>query len=164
MYCDSCGAAIQAGQGYCTKCGKPIIGPVMAGSSRAAQHGQLLAILWIAYSALSLVGGVVLMIIAHHMFPRFQPFRGFEPGMPPPPFFVHGLLIFIGVVLLVKSAAGIIAGAGLLQRQAWSRILAILLGCVSLINIPFGTALGIYTLWVLLSPNAEAEYQGARRA
>jgi predicted nucleic acid-binding Zn ribbon protein len=163
MFCDSCGAAIQAGQTYCTKCGKEIIGPVTAGSSRAAQHAQLVAIFWIAYSAFSLVGGVVLMIIANTIFGRMHRFGGFEPGMPPPPVFLHPLLTFIALLLLVKAGAGIIAGAGLLQRQPWARTLAIVLGCISLINIPFGTALGIYTLWVLLSPNAEAEYQGVRR-
>ena len=162
MFCDSCGAAIQAGQGYCTKCGKAIVGPVSAGSSRAAQHSQLLSILWIAYSAFSLVGGIVLMIIANTIFGRMHRFEGFEPGAPPPPIFLHPLLTFIAVMLLLKAGAGIITGVGLMQRASWSRMLAIILGCISLVNIPFGTALGIYTLWVLLSPNAEMEYQGQR--
>ena len=64
-------------------------------------------------------------------------------------------------MLLVKAAAGIAAGLGLLQRQDWGRVLAIVLGVISLINIPFGTALGIYTLWVLVSPGADKEYADA---
>jgi hypothetical protein len=39
-------------------------------------------------------------------------------------------------------------------------MLSIVLGCVSLItDIPLGTALGIYTLWVLLPAESEQEYR-----
>jgi hypothetical protein len=40
-----------------------------------------------------------------------------------------------------------------------ARMLAIVLGCISLIHLPFGTALGIYTLWVLLPADADTEYR-----
>jgi len=44
-------------------------------------------------------------------------------------------------------------------RQARSaRLLAMIVGCIALIKVPFGTALGIYTLWVLISHNGEQEY------
>jgi hypothetical protein len=33
------------------------------------------------------------------------------------------------------------------------------MGCISLLNIPFGAALGIYTLWVLISQTGEQEYR-----
>lgn len=77
--------------------------------------------------------------------------------------FIRPLLSAIAIVLLCKAAAGIAAGLGLLQRQDWGRILAIVFGVVSLINIPFGTALGIYTLWVLVSPGADQEYAALAR-
>jgi hypothetical protein len=38
-------------------------------------------------------------------------------------------------------------------------MLAVIFGGISLIDIPFGTALGIYTLWVLLPAESEAEYR-----
>ena len=159
MFCDSCGVALQAGQGYCVRCGKQVIGPVVAGSGRVARHTHLLGILWIAYSAVSLLGGIVLQIIVHTIFGRM--------GMPnmhgTPPLFLRPLLSMIALLLMVKAAAGIAAGIGLLQRQDWGRLLAIVLGVISLINIPFGTALGIYTLWVLVSPGAEQEYAGLAR-
>ncbi len=159
MFCDSCGASLQTGQGYCVRCGKQVIGPVVAGSGRVARHTHLLGILWIAYSALSGIGGVVLMIVAHTVFGPFG-----VPSMPGgPPMFLRPLLSAIAVLLLVKSAAGIAAGLGLLQRQDWGRVLAIVLGVISLINIPFGTALGIYTLWVLVSPGADKEYEALVR-
>ena len=160
MFCDACGAALQVGQAYCTRCSKQVIGPVVAGSGRVARHAHLLGILWIAYSALSLIGGVILMIVSHTIFGPLG-----LPHMPGggPPMFIRPLLSAIAVVLLVKAALGIAAGLGLLQRKDWGRILAIVLGAVSLINIPFGTALGIYTLWVLVSPGADKEYEALAR-
>ena len=57
----------------------------------------------------------------------------------------------------------IVTGWGLLERQSWARTLAIVLGCFNLLSMPFGTALGIYTLWVLVSPGAEQEYAALTR-
>jgi hypothetical protein len=160
MFCDSCGAPLQPGQSFCTRCGKGIVGPVTASTGRVAGHTRLLGVLWIAYSALTLLGGGVLMIVANTLFARFG--RFFPPGAPSPPpmpMFLHPLLSFLGLALLIKGTAGVIAGVGLLQREPWGRVLALIVGIISLINIPFGTALGVYTLWVLLSPNADAEYR-----
>ena len=59
------------------------------------------------------------------------------------------------LVVLTLSILGIIAGLGLLKFRPWARILAIVLSVVGLINVPFGTVLGIYGLWVLLSRETE---------
>ncbi|MGB9106885.1 MAG: hypothetical protein WCC59_19170 [Terriglobales bacterium] len=159
MFCDACGAALQPGQAYCTRCSKQVIGPVVEGSGRVARHAHLLGILWIAYSAVSLIGGVILMIVSHTVFGPL----GLPSMRGGPPMFIRPLLSAIAIVLICKAAVGIATGLGLLQRQDWGRILAIVLGAVSLINIPFGTALGIYTLWVLVSPGADKEYQALAR-
>ena len=45
------------------------------------------------------------------------------------------------------------------SRQSWARMLAIVLGALSLLDMPFGTALGIYSLWVLLAAKSEEEYR-----
>ena len=52
--------------------------------------------------------------------------------------------------LLIVSAPGLIGGIFLLKRRPWARILVLVLGFLNLIEIPIGTALGIYTIWVLL--------------
>ncbi|MCK4226405.1 hypothetical protein KAX29_05905 [candidate division WOR-3 bacterium] len=61
----------------------------------------------------------------------------------------------IAFFLILVSAPGIIGGIGLLNRQAWARILVLVLGFLKLINIPFGTILGIYTIWVLMKKETE---------
>jgi len=87
--------------------------------------------------------------------------RLFPPEVPP---FVHAVLPAIGMVFLILAGIGIAAGAGLLTHQPWARMLAIIFGAFSLIDIPFGTAIGIYTLWVLLPAESEQEYRSISHA
>src|SRR5713226_6224611 len=71
MYCDGCGAPVEAGQGFCSRCGKQFVGPATAlqsSTGRVQRHVHLLGILWLAFSALNAIGGVVLYIIANTLF------------------------------------------------------------------------------------------------
>lgn len=63
---------------------------------------------------------------------------------------VLGIGLF-GAITLV-SLAQIVGGCGLLGHKSWSRILILVLGILILPRFPFGTALGIYTLWVVFRP------------
>ena len=69
----------------------------------------------------------------------------------------------IGVFLVASAVAGILAGWGLMNYRPWARVLALVLGVISLLHFPFGTALGIYTLWVLLPAKSESEYRRLAR-
>jgi hypothetical protein len=156
MFCDACGEHLLPGQSYCARCGKAVIGPVV-GEGRVARHLQPLGILWIAYSALHLIGGVALLILANTLFAGTWRF-GMPPGATPPPWFVHPVLTFLGWCLLVKAIAGLAGGVGLMQRQPWARMVTLIVAIVSLIDIPLGTALGVYTLWALVSAGADQEW------
>ena len=52
--------------------------------------------------------------------------------------------------LAISSIAQIICAVGLLKRRSWSRVPMIVVSAVKLLDIPLGTALGIYTIWVLI--------------
>lgn len=158
MFCDRCGATVPSEQRYCGQCGKVLVGPfppVYQSPSRVQQHIRLLGILWLANSALNLVGGVALFIVANTIFGQYGPAHA--------PFFLHGLLSVIAVAVGIKGLLGFAAGWGLLQRESWARMLTIVLSFLSLFNVPLGTALGIYGLWVLLPAASEREYQQAAR-
>jgi hypothetical protein len=154
MYCDHCGTRLQGAPAFCPSCGKAL-GQVPLMPSRIAGHIRLLGILWIALSAFRLLPGIFLLSF-------FDRRWSFLP--PEVPFFVHGFLHTLGGLFLASGVVGIIAGWGLLERQTWARVLAIVLGFLNLIEMPFGTALGIYTLWVLLPAQSEAEYRQISRA
>jgi hypothetical protein len=152
-------------QRFCGHCGKQLAGtfpPVYASPNRVQQHVRLLGILWLALSALNAVGGLVLFTVANTVFAHM---RHFGAPQNVPPSFLSPLLSVIGCAVLFKAALGFIAGWGLLRHEPWARILTIVLSFLALFNIPFGTALGIYGLWVLLPAASEREYQQtARRA
>jgi hypothetical protein len=58
--------------------------------------------------------------------------------------------LVVGGFLVLVSAPGIVAGLGLLSYKSWARILTLVLGILNLPGFPTGTALGVYTLYVLL--------------
>jgi hypothetical protein len=154
MYCNSCGTQVSPSAAFCAKCGKSMgTGNLMPRQGRIAGHVRLLGILWLAISALRLIPGLFLVAI------------GSTRVLPPDvPGFVQALLPMIGLFFLAIAGIGIAIGAGLLMRQPWARMLTIVFGAISLIDIPFGTALGIYTLWVLLPAESEEEYRSISQA
>ena len=56
----------------------------------------------------------------------------------------------ISLWLVVMSVPGIIGGVGVLRRQSWARYLVLVLSIFDLFSIPIGTAIGAYSIWVLL--------------
>jgi hypothetical protein len=170
MFCNNCGASLVPGQIFCSKCGKQVSPEVMppapepppevpsaplpAPHSRVEKHTRILAILWLVISIIGLARGFGLYFggsIAMHFIPF--PMRGL----------IWPIAGMIGVFLLASSVAGFLAGWGLLNYRPWARILTLILGVISLIHVPLGTALGIYTLWVLLPAESEREYQRLAR-
>jgi hypothetical protein len=67
------------------------------------------------------------------------------------------LAAFLGLFALPS----LITGYGLLNFKPWARIVGIVLSAISLINIPFGTIIGVYGLWVLLSKDTERLFDTA---
>lgn len=156
MFCDRCGAQLAPGQNFCPNCGKSMSAvPLMPQKSRLAGHMRLLAIFWLALSAFRLLPGLFLIFFFGHA-------ADFLPSDVPG--FVPGMLQGIGVGLLIVAGIGIAIAWGLLERQPWARMLAIIFGCFNLLDMPFGTALGIYTLWVLLPAKSEEEYRQMAKA
>jgi|SRR5579885_2168648 len=156
MYCDRCGTRLTDSHRFCPACGKAVgTVPMMPIQGRIAGHIRLLGILWLAISIFRLIPGIFFVTFFRRgywsIFPRDMPS------------FVFGLLQGFGLLLLVGAVAGILAGWGLLERQPWARMLTIVLGFLNLLDMPFGTALGIYTLWVLLPARSEEEYRQISR-
>jgi hypothetical protein len=164
MFCDGCGAAVQPGQTFCSKCGKQIVGPislVQPRPGRVQEHVRMLGLFWLALSAFNTIASIILYVMANTLFAHMR-----ELGAPEAPTsFLRPLLSVVAMLLLAKAGCGFIAGWGLLQHEPWARVLALVLAFLSLFtNIPFGTALGIYTMWVLLPARSEQEYEALVQA
>jgi hypothetical protein len=63
-------------------------------------------------------------------------------------FVVASVIAFFFISL---SLPEIIGGVGLLKRRGWARILILIIAVLDLVQIPFGTIIGVYTIWVLLN-------------
>jgi len=117
---------------------------------------ELVGILHIVYSSI----GILIAIACFVLFSGIGWISGDATAMG-----VLGITgLLIAIVLGIVSIPGMIAGIGLLKLKSWSRILAIVVGCLELFNIPFGTALGVYTLYVLMNDEAIRLLSGGPQA
>ena len=160
MFCDRCGTQLSGTPAFCPSCGKPLRAvpaaapPIQAAAGRIATHLHMLGIFWLAYSAMRMLTGWFFSAFFSH-------FWGF--WTPRIPFFLPGIIRGAGIFLIASGVLGILAGWGLLERQSWARMLAIVLAFFALFHIGIGTVLGIYTLWVLLPSESAMEYQRIAR-
>ena len=180
MYCNGCGQALVAGQAFCPRCGWASgMGMPMAPAARPRSWLPLglierrvnaLAVGWLVYGGLIALTGFFGLAFAHAMLSGHGPFgpdmhpwgeHGHRfwmgPGMPL--FFMR----FAWLTLAVRAGLALAAGFGLMQKTTWGRGVAIVAGCLALLHMPFGTALGIWTLVVLLNAPNAAGYEAMAR-
>ena len=113
------------------------------------RHVDILAILFTLWGALALFVGVSLLLLsAGALAILFGPDGsavGFAAGVTATAFAV------MGVVALIWGGAHVGASVLLRRRRAAGRVLTLGLAVVNLLVLPFGTALGAYALWILLT-------------
>jgi hypothetical protein len=63
--------------------------------------------------------------------------------------------IVIVSIILIFSIPKMIVGYGLIKGYKWSYLFGIIISIISLFDLPFGTAAGIYGLWVLTKPESK---------
>jgi hypothetical protein len=171
MFCSVCGKQAVPGETVCANCHAPfaVAGvpagypasppqpghPVYAVPSRVPRHVQILGILWAIRGAMSFLGWVIAVPFltgfsgrfGHHGFGPWDVFHG-------APFWIA----FVTAFVVFHAALSLVTAYALLTRQPWGRVLAIVAAILALMSIPFGTALGIYTLIILLPADAAADY------
>jgi hypothetical protein len=153
MFCNRCGSAIPEGAVECARCQRRIGDPVRSLAYRRLQgHLHTLSILWIVIGALFMIPALMLLLFGGSV--RFV-LHNEEPMAELFPVFLY----LLGGTLSLLGLGGIGVGLGLKQRRPWARTVAIILGVLALFHPPFGTALGIYTLWVLLADDGGQEYR-----
>lgn len=107
-------------------------------------HLDLLGRLYVVWGAFGLLGGVsLLMLAAGAAASSSDPASGLRLGA-----------IIIAAAALLPLAGGALSlwtGRALLRREPRGRLGALALGLANVFLLPFGTALGIYSYWVLLN-------------
>jgi hypothetical protein len=120
----------------------------------AEEHNQTLATLHFIYGAmhgLTLAGLLLLIMAVEFATPGAISISTF--------WLVVGVLSFV-VILLVVGLLPLAVGYALRKRRRWARPAGFSLAIISLINIPVGTALGIYAIKFFRSEGGVRLYGG----
>jgi zinc-ribbon domain len=176
MVCQACGTPVVESVHFCSKCGAQVVAtqPVYAQPPaypqppmpmylpRVQRNLQTLGIMWCILGVYRVVTGLIGIIFlraftTHNFGDDAWMFGGRFHG-PLPPMWIGGLWPLIAVATVFAAALALAAGFGLLNRRPWGRIVAIIAAILALLKFPFGTALGIYTLWVLAPGASGLEY------
>jgi hypothetical protein len=62
----------------------------------------------------------------------------------------------LALIAILWGTAHVVVGVPLRRHTPWSRLMALMLGSVDLLLLPYGTALGVYALWALLSESGKS--------
>jgi hypothetical protein len=112
---------------------------------------SLLAILFYLLAALSIIGGIFLVAGSDSIVDLIE-----EEATTDIPDWVmnnmRDLLTVGGVIAIIIGLLYAITGWGLWNLKSWSRLVAIILAVISLLNIPIGTIIGLVVLWYLFKP------------
>lgn len=159
MFCSACGHAIEAGQGVCPQCGRPVAAPIppVPGlefqRQNYASRIRALGVVWYIYAGLVLVAGFIgITFVRAFLEGYWGPWMHgpWGHGPLPPYFFGPALVHLVWVFLFARVALAVAAGWGLMEHAPWGRIVAIVAAFLSILKFPFGTVLGIWTLVVLM--------------
>jgi len=170
MVCQACGNPVSPEVRFCPGCGAQVVAaapapppaypPVYAmRTPRVQRNLQLLGILWCLFGAYRIVSGLigmfVLRVMSFRSFGGGWEWGGHLNGAP----WMAALLPIIAMVSVVTAFLAFLVGFSLLRRKPWGRVLGIVVAILGLLKFPIGTALGIYTLWVLAPAESGAEYE-----
>lgn len=113
------------------------------------RHARLLGVLAALWGGLTILVGIsMLLLSAGALAILVGPdgdALGFAAGL------TSAAFASIGVFALLWGVAHVGAASLLRRRRPAGRVLMLGLGVVNLLVLPFGTALGVYALWVLLT-------------
>ena len=120
---------------------------------KAKSHVTLVAVLHICFGALSILGAIIVLIV-------FQFSGNFIPEdeyiardiMTSLAIFIPGMIGFFGLIDLL-------AGLSLFTYKQWSRIFVIIISAFNCLNIPIGTAKGVYSIWALMQPDVQQLFE-----
>ncbi len=176
MVCAACVAPVVDGVRFCARCGAavaPASGQVYAGQPvpvaghyvpqpRVQPRLQTLGTFWCLYALYRVVAASIAMLVLRVFTlrslggPEWPLGHEFGQGAQG---WLAGVLPVIGVVIVISVALSAFTGWSLLQRKPWGRTLSIVTAILALLKFPFGTVLGIYTLWVMVPAESGMEWE-----
>jgi hypothetical protein len=110
-----------------------------------------------------IISGVFFLVIGVGLFLLLSSIGLFAVGGDPDAQVVLPIVgLCVGGLMFVLALPLVLAGWGLLKRKNWARVLSLIVAIINIFNVPIGTAIGVYTLYVLLQPEANGYFMGEK--
>lgn len=126
------------------------------------KHVDVVGTLYLLTGGLSLLIGVSMLSLGLGAAALIPASGNGETGSPIAAGLAAGTFVTIAAIVLVWAAVHAWNGLALRRHGEWARAVAIVLAVLNLFVLPFGTALGVYALWVLLSEQTRSLFEPAR--
>ena len=100
--------------------------------------------------------------ILHTVFANAEMWKSQNGSTPPPRAFFevfNWIYIFFGGLLLIGIVCNALSGVFLSQRK--NRIFSMVIAGLDCLQVPFGTALGVFTILVLSRDSVQELYEGS---
>lgn len=120
-------------------------------------HVTVIGALWIAMGVIGVIFGLIIFGVLFGV--SFIPDMGYEA-----PVILRTVGLGVGMFVVILSVPEIVAGVGLLKKQEWGRILTVVVSFFNLLSFPFGTALAIYSLVILLKQETVQLFRSWQKA
>jgi len=171
MFCSGCGNALAVGQPVCSQCGRPVapaVPPVPGFQFQLENYAgkiRALSVVWVIYAGYSVLKAVIGMTFLHAFLDNHfgnwnhGPWADGSMGSMPPNWLGHAIFGAVWVSVLIRVGLALVAAWGLHERSQWGRIVAIVAAVLNLLHPLLGTALGIWTLVMLLGYQNSTLYQ-----
>lgn len=110
-------------------------------------HKKVLGILYVVSAVLTIFGMVLLKTILAFVFSI-----ALDEANESDRRVIELVLSFVQflpyLIIIFFSLPTLIAGIGLLTRQSWAPVFALIMGCLKIFSFPIGTAIGVYAIWI----------------
>ncbi len=126
------------------------------------KHVPVVAYLHIAWSSIGLLGGLFIFALLSNVGLILHAAGAPAEELPEGIFAILPIIATaIGIGAAILSLPGIVGGIGVIRKKEWGRIVLLVVSFFDLLSIPFGTALGIYSIWVLMNDEVVKEFKVA---
>jgi hypothetical protein len=119
-------------------------------------HVDFLSVLFIAWGLLTTVIGLSTLALgvgAAALIASSDRPASFAAG------FTAAAFTSLAIIAILWGLAHVAVGLPMRKHRHWSRLGAMVLGSIDLILLPYGTALGVYAIWVLIRQDAKRLFE-----
>jgi hypothetical protein len=110
-------------------------------------HIKIVGLINIVFGALGLMAAAIVFIAVAG--------GGLLSGDPEAITITSIVAVAVSGFIFILAIPELITGWGILKMKSWGRLLGIIIAILDLLKFPFGTAFGIYALWVLMNEETE---------